>query len=39
MGVGTYPPVRISKDMLYVMLLSYGSRHIDSGVLDLGEHT
>jgi hypothetical protein len=33
--VGTYPPVGISKDMLYVILLSCGSRRMDSGVLDL----
>jgi hypothetical protein len=32
--VGTYPPVRISKDMLYVILLSCGSRRMDSGALD-----
>jgi hypothetical protein len=32
--VGTYPPVRISKDMLYVILISYGSRRMDSGALD-----
>ena len=31
---GIYPPVRISKDRLYVILLSYGSRRIDSGALD-----
>jgi hypothetical protein len=32
--VGTYPPVKISKDMLYVILLSCGSRRMDSGALD-----
>jgi hypothetical protein len=38
--VGTYPPVRISKDMLYVILLSCGSRRMHSGALDEDlEHT
>jgi hypothetical protein len=32
--VGTYPPVRISKDLQYVILLICGSRHMDSGALD-----
>ena len=32
--VGTYPPVRISKDRLYVIFLSCGSRRIDSEALD-----
>jgi hypothetical protein len=39
-SVGIYPPVRISKDMLYVILLSCGSRRMDSGALDEDlEHT
>jgi hypothetical protein len=33
--VGIYPPVRISKDMLYVILLSCGSHRMDSGVFGL----
>jgi hypothetical protein len=37
--VGIYPPIRISKDM-YVILLSCGSRRMDSGVLGPdGENT
>jgi hypothetical protein len=39
-SVGTYPPVGISKDILYVILLSCGSRRTDSGALDRDlEHT
>jgi hypothetical protein len=33
-SVGTYPPIRISKDILYVILLSCDSRRMDSGALD-----
>jgi hypothetical protein len=39
-SVGAYPPVRISKDVLYVILLSCDSRRMDPGVLDEDlEHT
>jgi hypothetical protein len=39
-SVGIYPPVRISNDRLYVIVLSCGSRRMDSGALDEDlEHT
>ena len=38
-SVGIYPPVRISKDRLYVIVLSSGSRRLRFRGIGDGEHT